>query len=672
MASAAAAVATTDSAAPAPSQRAPSTQPYRTVPAASPHQTAAKLLDAARIATAQGRPLDYTRLIVRNLAFDVDDAALRAAFASAAAARVSRKPSGRSMGFGFVEFASMVDAKRERDALNNTILCARPMQIDFAQLDDKDSALKFAAARDAGKQAAASAATGASSTTAASNASVGSKRAAVSATTSASNGNDGTLAKKPKASAAVATIEPTAKKKLSKKQAKNQVKILNKLLASYGQKKDLGAALKAFARLERRGLKPTVHTYSSMVNACVRCGECARAEQFVEQMRARGVPPNEVTYTALIKGLCNADRLRDAVALLPACPQPNIRTFHALLRGCVRDAEGATAARVFAAMRAAQVEPDVHAYEYLIKVRTPELHSSPRFSEHSRYLSQHTLQAHAYSLETGAAWAALHELTEVLSKSASSAQEDPDASLFSTLALACTLVNEPDLARRALLGAERVLAHHQSSYLNVESTGSNRSRNNFSSSSSATSSSLSSNAQSQSHVMFERLSADETRRECDRVRMLLVTRAHALPAVLRAYGRFPTAAARVHLLPSADCTGTLQWAREFAPLKNATAKSSKSVPAATPASARKVKLEVCSGLGDWVVQHAESEPECDWVAVELRRDRVFQIWSKMVMRELTNLLVLGGDAHAIVRNSVASQTVDEVWINFPEVCASFI
>jgi pentatricopeptide repeat protein len=40
-----------------------------------------------------------------------------------------------------------------------------------------------------------------------------------------------------------------------------------------------------------------------MINACVRAGETARAMQYLATMEAAGVAANEVTYTALIKGL---------------------------------------------------------------------------------------------------------------------------------------------------------------------------------------------------------------------------------------------------------------------------------------------------------------------------------------------------------------------------------
>lgn len=112
----------------------------------------------------------------------------------------------------------------------------------------------------------------------------------------------------------------------------------------------------------------------------------------------------------------------------------------------------------------------------------------------------------------------------------------------------------------------------------------------------------------------------------------------ALP-VLAKYGRFPSCP-RVYFLPDA-AQGRLDWVKEFATFPSAAAKSKKNkasiaeqvkasapalvgsdtssssstaVTAATPAAhSRKVILEVCSGHGDWIVQHAENEDHIDWV-----------------------------------------------------------
>lgn len=87
--------------------------------------------------------------------------------------------------------------------------------------------------------------------------------------------------------------------------------------------------------------------------------------------------PNEVTYTALIKGLCQDGRIGEALESLQAscdrsisanaddCPlwqamrdaeaAPNLRTFNTLLRGCLRAFDADSAERVFAVSSASEL-----------------------------------------------------------------------------------------------------------------------------------------------------------------------------------------------------------------------------------------------------------------------------------------------------------------------------
>jgi pentatricopeptide repeat protein len=55
----------------------------------------------------------------------------------------------------------------------------------------------------------------------------------------------------------------------------------------------------------------------------------------------------QVTYTALMKGLCSEGRLADAFDMLSLVSSANIRTFHTLLRGAVREADGAFAQKMY-------------------------------------------------------------------------------------------------------------------------------------------------------------------------------------------------------------------------------------------------------------------------------------------------------------------------------------
>jgi len=77
------------------------------------------------------------KLYVGNLKFDMTDQELEEAFAPygeiISATIVMDRISGRSKGFGFVEFAKDEDADEARDALNGKELKGRTVKIDNAR-----------------------------------------------------------------------------------------------------------------------------------------------------------------------------------------------------------------------------------------------------------------------------------------------------------------------------------------------------------------------------------------------------------------------------------------------------------------------------------------------------------------------------------------------------------
>ena len=76
-------------------------------------------------------------IYVGNLSFDVDDSALKAAFAVhgdvSSAQVVMDRETGRSRGFGFVEMASAEQAKAAIAALNGTDLMGRALNVNEAR-----------------------------------------------------------------------------------------------------------------------------------------------------------------------------------------------------------------------------------------------------------------------------------------------------------------------------------------------------------------------------------------------------------------------------------------------------------------------------------------------------------------------------------------------------------
>jgi len=79
-----------------------------------------------------------------------------------------------------------------------------------------------------------------------------------------------------------------------------------------------------------------------------------------------------------------------------------------------------------------------------------------------------------------------------------------------------------------------------------------------------------------------------------------------------------------------------------------------------------VCIEYCSGNGTWIAARAEQNKHQNWLAVELKFERVRKIWSKIKNLQLDNLLVLCGEGYDATRRYFPDQTVDAVYINFPD------
>lgn len=81
---------------------------------------------------------------------------------------------------------------------------------------------------------------------------------------------------------------------------------------------------------------------------------------------------------------------------------------------------------------------------------------------------------------------------------------------------------------------------------------------------------------------------------------------------------------------------------------------------------RPVYVEYCSGNGAWIAEKARQHPEINWVAVEIRFDRVKKIWSKMKNFGLENLRIICGSAECITQHYFSHQSIAKVFINFPD------
>lgn len=91
-----------------------------------------------------------------------------------------------------------------------------------------------------------------------------------------------------------------------------------------------------------------------------------------------------------------------------------------------------------------------------------------------------------------------------------------------------------------------------------------------------------------------------------------------------------------------------------------------------------LKLEIGAGAGEWVVaQAAADRGRAEWLAMELRCDRAYQIFCKQLFSALPamtrageedcgNLTVIAGDANKIMHENVNDEAVSAIFVNHPE------
>ena len=79
-----------------------------------------------------------------------------------------------------------------------------------------------------------------------------------------------------------------------------------------------------------------------------------------------------------------------------------------------------------------------------------------------------------------------------------------------------------------------------------------------------------------------------------------------------------------------------------------------------------IEVEYCSGNGAWIVEKAIAHPERNWVAVEIQFDRVRKIWSKIRNFNLSNLLIVCGEALTFTKWYVPRASFAALYVNFPD------
>eukprot|EP01063_Lacrimia_lanifica_P022638 TRINITY_DN30173_c0_g1_i1.p1 TRINITY_DN30173_c0_g1~~TRINITY_DN30173_c0_g1_i1.p1 ORF type:complete len:704 (+),score=255.82 TRINITY_DN30173_c0_g1_i1:66-2177(+) len=403
---------------------------------------------------------------------------------------------------------------------------------------------------------------------------------------------------------------------------------LNKAISDFASEKQLEHASKALARLEAI-TKPTVYTLSGIVNACVRCGDLEHAVGYVMRSEeAWGVVPNEVVLTALMKGLCGGGYQREATQLLLSLKalfgaDPNERMATTLLRGCMRNTDGRSALLTLAKLK--ELGWDLSRNEAAVEYTIKALSADGMLSQAGEWL----------------------------------VNGKANASASVSLATASLLLAQPDLGKAALEAAKSGCDESAKLRFKKFQAGESDANKGWD---------RGGERRSASAAMFNRLRDSETLSQISRLEdiALQVTPLNTLPPSVTTYKTDPT----VVFLPLPPLPSAAKL------MVKATSEAAPATPTVLPLDRfadpnLPLKIEVCSGHGEWVVERAASEiGKANWMGVEIRPDRVYSAWTRR--RQLGakaepkgNLLLVCGDAFAFL-DSLPEGRVHDLFINYPE------
>lgn len=124
-----------------------------------------------------------------------------------------------------------------------------------------------------------------------------------------------------------------------------------------------------YEKMKKFGVKPRVFLYNKIMDALVKTGHFDLAMSVYDDFKSDGLVEEGVTFMILIKGLCKAGRVDEAVKLLGQMRnlcKPDVFAYTAMVRVLVSEGNLDGCLMVWEEMRGDKVEPDVMAYATLV------------------------------------------------------------------------------------------------------------------------------------------------------------------------------------------------------------------------------------------------------------------------------------------------------------------
>lgn len=145
----------------------------------------------------------------------------------------------------------------------------------------------------------------------------------------------------------------------------------NTLIAAYCRDDGgMEPTLRLKKRMEQEGLTPNEMTYNAIVHGLCKKGNMQQANRFVSEMRANGVAPNTVTFNTLIHGYVKIGNNEAASRVHEEMEKAGVGvdmvTYNALILGLCNEGKVKKAGRLVQKLCRAKIEPNASTFMSLI------------------------------------------------------------------------------------------------------------------------------------------------------------------------------------------------------------------------------------------------------------------------------------------------------------------
>lgn len=146
------------------------------------------------------------------------------------------------------------------------------------------------------------------------------------------------------------------------------VEVAETMMDTLFKNKKFDEAMKVFQVMRVKKMDDLgLSTYRLVIKwMCIR-DKIQQANGMFDEMRQRGIQPDNLTLASIIFGLLSSGRIREAYRIAEGIEKPDISVYHGLIKGLLRLKKASEATQVFREMIKRGCEPIMHTYIMLLQ-----------------------------------------------------------------------------------------------------------------------------------------------------------------------------------------------------------------------------------------------------------------------------------------------------------------